>query len=1089
MLEFQSTAATKFTPLHTLFIIAMTLGLTALNYQAPISIIEPGLDQAWAYTLNYLHSNNLLLGRDHFFTFGPLGYLEHTRGTAEKNINESLYFWLVIIAAMNASLLVLARLCSSNIATYLFNLAIATGIALCLQYAGMKILLLIYCLTLIYWITQKNSLLIPLAALTVSAGCMKFSYAVIACTLLLGISLSASVQQKKITPLICATAALLALYAFFWIFIANGSIHDGINYLLVSLEISRGHAASMTVYPANSTLLVIALIALSGLLIQQGINPRTKAEYILFIAWCAVAFIWFKYAFSRQDSHHLGAYFAFVFYVGALFVILRPKAESWYIAALVVVSFFCWQKIHSSETQAPELFVKPSFGDKSYNKIGDSKFYSALEALNKEALQPLALSEKMRAAIGTQTTAIYPWENTIAAANQLNWRPMPVIQQYIAYTPLLDQKNADFFNSASAPEFVIWHHLNQQFAIDDRHFLSESPQTTTAILQNYQKQSCDEIACLWQKRSSKQVHQFAKSESFTLPLNERIAVPKGEMTKLNINVQLSALGKLASILWQPPRIRIDYQLENGTSSTHRLLIENAKHGVWINPYIAHPAQVSISATQVTSVSIVADAKYFAQIDGQWLTSKTLPTAAVKQPVRQGERPNFLFVITDDQSWEHTAKVNPAIKTPTFSDIANNGLYFHNAFANTPSCTASRGAILTGRPFWQLEDGAQLWGLYDGKKFQSYQQILKQHDYRVGYTGKGWGPGKTVNGDPLGKYYNYFLTETHEALTKQDLVSNFNYFLDSTDAEKPFSFWVGPTEPHRPFISNVGSTSKVVNLDAIRIPKFLPDHDEIRRDLADYIYEIQWFDRELAQIIQLLKDRGLYENTVIVYTSDNGMPFPRSKATLYHHGTRVPLAIQWGSKKYTNSEQQRFVNLIDIAPTFLELAGIPTPEHMVGNSLAGLLNNKPRNHGQSFTVSGRERHIYNARQHNRGYPARAIYTDRYVYIYNFEPELKIAGDEPTYEDIDNGSPSKALIVRNENNQFSAYKKLITSSGAREELYDLENDPDQIDNLADHPDYQQQKDALKTQLFDYLSKNKDPRVNNNVNFSFDDVPYYK
>lgn len=315
------------------------------------------------------------------------------------------------------------------------------------------------------------------------------------------------------------------------------------------------------------------------------------------------------------------------------------------------------------------------------------------------------------------------------------------------------------------------------------------------------------------------------------------------------------------------------------------------------------------------------------------------------------RPNFLFVITDDQSWEHTSRAgSKAVATPNFDQIANNGIYFENAFANAPSCTASRSAIITGRPMWQLRDAAQLWGGFDSTKITSYQLILRDNGYRIGFTGKGWAPGKIFDKNPLGKSYNSHIVERDKAFSKENFSANFEQFLQKTNSKKPFSFWLSPSEPHRPFVNGIGKNSGMIELKNIRIPAFLPDHPKVREDMADYLYEINWFDHELGSVIQLLKDKGLYENTVIIFTSDNGMPFPRAKSTLYHHGTRVPLAIQWPIGMKPQPANLAFINLVDIAPTLLELAGVPIPQAMTGRSFASLLLNKVDTVDRSFTVS-------------------------------------------------------------------------------------------------------------------------------------------
>lgn len=1086
MTNTQSITASSFTsrisPLHGLLIAGMALVLTYFNYSAPISFIESSLDEAWIYAINYIHSNNLLMGRDHFFTFGPLGYLEHTRATAPSNITESLYFWLVIIGAMNISLFYLAKISSNNKTEYFINIVLVAGVAICIAYNGQKLLLLLYAITFIYWLTQKSYWLVLLALLTAIASCMKFSYAAISIGLLMGTSIAACAKQYRLQPVLISVSSLLFFYFGYWLVIADASVADGIEYFTTGLEFTRGSASAMASV-SYGIFFPFAVLASTLLLIFIGLRPKQLGDFIFYLCWALISFIWFKYSYGRQDSQHLGATLAFIIHIAALLIIISKK----YIFAIIAVTSAAaalWHQTHSELTGAPSYFIKPSFHH-TINKLGDKNFYNALVKANQGRNDDLLLSPSILKNIGTDSVSIYPSALTIAYANNLNWKPMPVIQQYTAYTPKLDQKNADFFSGDNAPEYIIWH--LKDFHIDDRHFLSETPLTTTAILKHYQSVICDEQACLFKKTKQKTT-KTSKSDSFNIAIDQPIHPPKNASSKLAIQVELNLLGKLVSYIWKQPSISVTYELTDGSVIAHRLLFENAIHGIAGNPYIRTPLSTDSRRLNTLSITLRGDSHFIQAINGYWLIDEKQAIIKPKAAkLSHDKRPNFLLIMTDDQSWEHTSIAgSKAVATPHFDQIAKNGIYFNNAFANAPSCTASRGALLTGRPFWQLGNASQLWGEYDNKALKSYQHILRDNGYRTGYTGKGWGPGKLTAGDPLTKNYAKYISDLNPALTKQDLLKNFEHFLETTDTNKPFSFWIGPTEPHRPFTIGAGKSS-VINHSEIRVPAFLPDVPKIKDDIADYLFEIQWFDNELGQIINLLKEKGLYENTVIVYTSDNGMPFPRAKASMYHHGTRVPLAIQWGSKKYHNTSK-RFVNLIDIAPTFLELAGIKPPKEMQGNSLKNLLTHQPDHKVPNFTVSGRERHIPNARQNNLGYPARAIYRSDYVYIYNFKPDRLPAGDAPAFEDIDSGSPSKEFVIYVNNEKFAQQKSMAISLRPQEELYDLAADPDQVNNLAGKTQYAEIQSELKQQLFAYLQQTNDPRVNNQGHL-FEQVPSHQ
>jgi N-sulfoglucosamine sulfohydrolase len=473
-----------------------------------------------------------------------------------------------------------------------------------------------------------------------------------------------------------------------------------------------------------------------------------------------------------------------------------------------------------------------------------------------------------------------------------------------------------------------------------------------------------------------------------------------------------------------------------------------------------------------------------------ITAAVLISLNIRNPFIPQKKPNFLLIITDDQSWIHTSYAGyPAVKTPHFDSIAQQGIYFENAYASAPTCTASRSAILAGQHFWRLESAAQLWGEFP-LTLQTYQDILKQHGYHVGYTGKGWGPGKAANGNPAGNDYNGIKRiDVDPNLSQIDHAQNLQQFLATKPIDSPFSFWVSPTEPHRPFKRNIGRDSGRIDMNKIQVPPFLPDSEVTRMDIADYLFEIEWFDDELGSILQILEQSGELDNTVIVYTSDNGMPFPRAKSTNYQYGTRVPFAVRWGNAIDDHQQITDMISLTDLAPTFLDLAGIAIPANMTGKSfkeqlLAGRSGRVDKNRDAVF--SGFQRHINNARIENRGYPRRAIHTENMLYIENLQPDRWPAGRPPELADIDDGSPSKHELITNKDN-YTVFWQLAAEKRPKEELYNTEKDPGQISNLAADKEFASMKNLLRQQLENEMQETKDPCAVGNCDI-FDSYFYY-
>ncbi|KPL13824.1 MAG: heparan N-sulfatase, partial [Bacteroides sp. SM23_62] len=421
----------------------------------------------------------------------------------------------------------------------------------------------------------------------------------------------------------------------------------------------------------------------------------------------------------------------------------------------------------------------------------------------------------------------------------------------------------------------------------------------------------------------------------------------------------------------------------------------------------------------------------------------------------------------------------------FDRVANEGVLFNHAYVSSPSCTPSRNAILTGQYHWRLGPGASLWSTLDPST-PVFPLLLEQAGYQIGQYRKSWGPGSLEGWEkePAGQKYP----------------DGFETFLAGWDSTKPFCFWLGSWDPHRPYEVGTGVQSGM-DLEKIRLFGCFPDDPVVRSDVADYYYEVQRFDTLVMTAIRSLEKIGQLKNTIIVVTGDNGMPFPRCKANLYDPGTRMPLAIRWGSGiRYPGRIVDDFISTTDIAPTFLELAGVEIPEVMTGKSLVTLLRSKkdgiiePGQRG--YVLHGKERHVPGQEGHMGGYPSRAIRNHDFLYVRNFKPDRWPAGTPdhgkafmPHFwlADCDNG-PTKTYMVENRDRDDHHRLLYELSFGKRpaEELYDCRKDPGQLVNLADDPAYAEIKESLAAQLMEQLELTADPRVIGGGD-KFDEYPY--
>lgn len=492
------------------------------------------------------------------------------------------------------------------------------------------------------------------------------------------------------------------------------------------------------------------------------------------------------------------------------------------------------------------------------------------------------------------------------------------------------------------------------------------------------------------------------------------------------------------------------------------------------------------------------------------------------------RPNIVFAFADD--WgryarayaEHqaTPNLNELIDTPNFDRIAKEGALFLNALVPAPSCTPCRSSILAGRYFWQTGLGAILQGAVWDDDIPTYPLILEKHGYFIGYQYKVWSPGRTLNApyggnrtrfQSAGGNFNQFShwvtghqqlgVERAKEVLYRETRDNFREFLDARDPSMPFCYWWGPTNTHRTWERGSGKGLWNIDPDALkgRLPAFLPDVHDVREDAADYLGECLAVDRGLGILLDELTHRGELDNTLFVVSGDHGIPgMPRAKCNLYDIGCEVALAIRWPGKVQPGRVVDDFINLKDLAPTFLQAAGVAVPKSMTATSLLPVLESKA--HGQvdperTYVVTGRERHVAGAREGYLPYPQRSLRTKDFIYIVNFEPDRWPMGDPkglddpnapaPAFQDLAyntfvayadlDSSPTKAWLIHHRDDpDIEPIYQLAFGKRPKEELYDLNEDPDYLNNVANDPRYANIKGQMEAQLLQLLEEADDPRL---------------
>ncbi len=455
-------------------------------------------------------------------------------------------------------------------------------------------------------------------------------------------------------------------------------------------------------------------------------------------------------------------------------------------------------------------------------------------------------------------------------------------------------------------------------------------------------------------------------------------------------------------------------------------------------------------------------------------------------------PNIVVVITDDESWlERSVYGWSAMPTPAFDRVAKGGVLFNHAYSSAPSCAPARAALMTGRNFWELEQGAiiQAWL---PKTFPVVQDLLADAGYLTGSIGKGWGPGVITDDSHSGetltsqRWSKIKVKDPQEGMSDIDYPANFAAFVDSRKASEPFYCWVGIIEPHGPWAKDGWKKLRQkyrMSPTDVNVPGFMPDTGGIRRARANSIYEMCYADEQLGRILDILEERGELENTIVIATSDNGTAaIPRAKATGYDWGVHVPLAILWPKSVPGGRVVEDFVGFQDFAPTMLQAAGVAIPESMSGSSLLGTLESD----ASGWVEPERDAIVTGLEWHGELAPenlaCRTIRDKRYAYTVLYgnapgrtlDPEKRRPDSE--YDSIAGRMLNWANVINMfpEDERIKPFADLLFAPTQPEELYDLEKDPWQTENVIDDPAYADVKERLKTRLHAVQVATGDPRV---------------
>lgn len=441
------------------------------------------------------------------------------------------------------------------------------------------------------------------------------------------------------------------------------------------------------------------------------------------------------------------------------------------------------------------------------------------------------------------------------------------------------------------------------------------------------------------------------------------------------------------------------------------------------------------------------------------------------------KPNILLVLSDDQSYPFLGCYGDSnVRTPAIDQLAAEGMKFHRFFTAAPQCVPSRASYLSGRS--PVAARITRFSSPLPRDVITFPELLRaKAGYYTGVCGRVYHLDGSARSSMIGE-----LTRKHELITfpqrmdyvrtgsDAEAIVQMKEFLDQKPADKPFCLWVNFSDPHHPWNAPASDRPDPASL---KLPPHWPDLPGMRAQLADYCAEVNRVDRSVKSVLDLLAARGFAANTLVVFAGDNGAALPHGKGSLYDPGCNVPLVIRWPGVVKPGGDSRAVLSNEDLAPTLLAAAGVQPDPKMTGRSFLGLLT------GEAYAPN---RYIFMERgphgsapvtvgMRNSGYDlSRAVRTDRFKFIYNCTPWIP-------YGPVDSagGAAWREMTAANEQNKLSAGLRATYFTTPRPvyELYDLEADPSELDNLAGHPKLASVEKELRIALaekmivdFDYL-----------------------
>ncbi len=454
--------------------------------------------------------------------------------------------------------------------------------------------------------------------------------------------------------------------------------------------------------------------------------------------------------------------------------------------------------------------------------------------------------------------------------------------------------------------------------------------------------------------------------------------------------------------------------------------------------------------------------------------KTAEEVAAEEAARKAELlklPNLVLIIADDMAWDDCAPYgHDRIMTPNLQRLADEGMRFDNAFLTISSCSPSRASIVTGRYPHSTNAEELHWPVPEDQI--TFVEKLKDKGYWTAAAGK-WHLGDAMKdrfnevrevdtsgfqlpSGEAGKAGKFKETLQGEA---QSGCADWMALMDNRPKDQPFFLWLAALDPHRPYHQNIIKDG--ARTDEIKVAPYHPDTPSVRVDYQQYYDEITRLDKYVGLVLDKLAEQQASQNTVVLFISDNGRPFPRDKTTLYDSGIKTPWIVRWPEKIIPGSTSSRLVSSVDIGPTFLNIAGIteigPTFQ---GRNFAPLLTD-PNTPIREYVYA--EKNWHDFEDH-----VRAVRNERYKFIRNYYNDLP---QTPPADAVRSPTYIELLRLRESGELLPHQLTCFNAPRPAEELYDTKLDPFELNNLAADERFSSLLSSMRAALADWEKLTED------------------